>query len=112
MGRPKGSKNKVKRGAIKEPISLDEQIAAAQAQMDGLNAEIQELTGTIRQKRKQLTGFKRELSGLMAKQERSRQAEEDARRMAAAKQVADAFLASGKRVEDILPLLEVPAGAN
>lgn len=112
MGRPKGSKNKVKRNAAKEPVSIDGQIAATQAQMDSLCAEIDGLSAEIRQKKKQLAGFRRSMTGLLAQREKSRQAEEEARRMEAAKQVADAFLASGKRVEDILPLLEVSADAN
>lgn len=112
MGRPKGSKNKVKRTAIKGPISLDEQISQTKAQMDSLAAEIDGLSDEIRQKKKRMSALKRSMTGLLAQKEQTRQAEEDARRMEAAKRVADAFLASGKRVEDILPLLEVPAGAN
>ena len=112
MGRPKGSKNKVKKAVIKGPASMDEQIGATKAQMESLFGEIDGLTAEIREKRKQLNVCKKEYAALLAQKEQMRQAEEESLRQEQARRIADAFLASGKSVEEILPLLELPAGVN
>ncbi len=109
MGRPKGSKNKVKNAALKSETTVEEQIAAVKEQMEVLSSAVAELSAEIREKKKQIGSSKKELSGLLMLQEQMKRAEEDAIRQEQAKQIADAFLASGKTVEDVLPLLEAKA---
>lgn len=107
MGRPKGSKNKVKRAAPKSEETVEERITAVKEHMDTLSAAVSELSAEMREKKKQMVSAKKELSALLSLKEQLQRAEADAKRQEQARQIADAFLASGKTVEDVLPLLEV-----
>lgn len=106
MGRPKGSKNKIKKGAL--PTSggeIEQQIHSVQEQMETLNAELVRLSGDIKTKRQQIRSCKKELISLELTREQANAALESGRRQEQAKQVADAFLASGRSVEEALSLL-------
>ncbi|MGM9637644.1 MAG: hypothetical protein ACI3YK_06640 [Eubacteriales bacterium] len=106
MGRPKGSKNKVKKGPLTATgEEIEEQIHRVQDQIESLNAELVSLSCDVKSKRQQIRSCKKELCLLEQTKEQADAALESNRRQEQAKQVADAFLASGRSVEEALNLL-------
>lgn len=106
MGRPKGSKNKVKKGNLAATSNeIEEQIHRVQDQIEVLNSELENLSSDVRSKRQQIRSCKKELCLLEQTKEQADAAIESGRRQEQAKQVADAFLASGRSVEEVLSLL-------
>ncbi|MGM9681921.1 MAG: hypothetical protein ACI3XR_10515 [Eubacteriales bacterium] len=106
MGRPKGSKNKVRKGSFATGTDeIEAQIHRVEDQIASLNAELDSLSCDVKSKRQQIRSCKRELCLLEQTKEQADAALESGRRQEQARQVADAFLASGRTVEEALDLL-------
>ncbi len=92
MPRPKGSKNKKKTEIILDPNALDEQIKAAEAEIETLTAALKVKKAEL----KKLVKDKAEAEKTAAE----KKAEEDKAKL------LEAVAASGKSIEEVLELLK------
>ncbi len=107
MARPKGSKNK------KNPVSNAgtlETVAAAKKnlgeEIDALTAAVEEAAQTLKDKKAELKTAQKKLEKLEKQEAAAQEAAAQEAKRAEASRLLDAFLASGKSLDEVLEVLK------